>query len=339
MKAFKKKNGIESRLAQAGIRMVLPSMLIIAVFTIYPIFQSLIMSFTNWNILKNTRKFVGLNNYTRMFADERFLNALKNTVEYTLLYVPLLLLLCILFAALINFRFKGASFYKSVMFVPAVTSMAIIAIIFRYILDGNIGIIPLWLKKFGVIAPDFLRDEHTAMGAVIFTSLWRWTGFNMVIILAGINAIPESLYEASAIDGAGNVKQFFSVTLPLIGALRQLCVDYQYHQFFSGVRPSLRHDEGRADVPHGSSCLLHLLSGIHRVQHGIRLGNGFFPFPDRSILHRLPAEGLQPSGIQFGGISHEKQIIQGLEYFLVYRVCRRQRGFYAPADLDAPVFL
>ena len=195
MKAFKKKNGIESRLAQAGIRMVLPSMLIIAVFTIYPIFQSLIMSFTNWNILKNTRKFVGLNNYIRMFADERFLNALKNTVEYTLLYVPLLLLLCILFAALINFRFKGASFYKSVMFVPAVTSMAIIAIIFRYILDGNIGIIPLWLKKFGV---------------------WRWTGFNMVIILAGINAIPESLYEASAIDGAGNVKQFFSVTLPLI---------------------------------------------------------------------------------------------------------------------------
>ena len=216
MKAFKKKNGIESRLAQAGIRMVLPSMLIIAVFTIYPIFQSLIMSFTNWNILKNTRKFVGLNNYIRMFADERFLNALKNTVEYTLLYVPLLLLVCILFAALINFRFKGASFYKSVMFVPAVTSMAIIAIIFRYILDGNIGIIPLWLKKFGVIAPDFLRDEHTAMGAVIFTSLWRWTGFNMVIILAGINAIPESLYEASAIDGAGNVKQFFSVTLPLI---------------------------------------------------------------------------------------------------------------------------
>ena len=94
--------------------------------------------------------------------------------------------------------------------------MAIIAIIFRYILDGNIGIIPLWLKKFGVIAPDFLRDEHTAMGAVIFTSLWRWTGFNMVIILAGINAIPESLYEASAIDGAGNVKQFFSVTRPLI---------------------------------------------------------------------------------------------------------------------------
>ena len=175
MKAFKKKNGIESRLAQAGIRMVLPSMLIIAVFTIYPIFQSLIMSFTNWNILKNTRKFVGLRNYIRMFADERFLNALKNTVEYTLLYVPLLLLLCILFAALINFRFKGASFYKSVMFVPAVTSMAIIAIIFRYILDGNIGIIPLWLKKFGVIAPDFLRDEHTAMGAVIFTSLWRWT--------------------------------------------------------------------------------------------------------------------------------------------------------------------
>lgn len=191
-------------------------MLIIAVFTIYPIFQSLRMSFTNWNILKNTRKWVGINNYMRMFMDERFLNALKNTLEYTLIYVPVLVVTAILFAALIKLSFRGSGAYKSILFIPAVTSMAIMAIIFRYILDGNIGLVPLWLKRFGIVVPDFMRDEKTAMMAVIFSSLWRWIGFNMVIILAGINAVPESIYEAAEIDGAGNVRQFFSVTLPLI---------------------------------------------------------------------------------------------------------------------------
>ena len=211
-----KKSGIERKIAAAGIRMVIPSMVIIAVFTIYPIVQSLIMSFTNWNILKNTRSAVYFANYIKAFGDERFLNALQNTVEYTIFYVPLLMLLSILFAALINLKFKGAGFYKSLLFIPAVTSMAIIAIIFRYILDGDIGLVSLWLRAVGFAVPDFLRDESTAMGAVIFTSLWRWIGFNTMILLAGMNAIPDSLYEAAEIDGAGKVKQFFSVTFPLI---------------------------------------------------------------------------------------------------------------------------
>lgn len=214
--AKRRRSGLERKIASAGVKMVIPSMIIIAVFTIYPIIQSLVMSFTNWNILRNTKKFIGLSNYINMFSDERFLNALKNTVEYTLFYVPLLMVISILFAAVINQKFTGSGFHKSLLFIPAVTSMAIIAIIFRYILDGDIGLVSLWLRKLGISVPDFLRDESTAMGAVIFTSLWRWIGFNMVILLAGINAIPESLYEAAEIDGAGNVKQFFSITLPLI---------------------------------------------------------------------------------------------------------------------------
>ena len=212
----KKQSGVQARMAATGVKMVMPSMVIISIFTIYPIFRSLLMSFTNWNILKNTKSFVGLKNYIRMFTDERFLNALKNTVEYTVIYVPLLILLAVLFAAVISLKFRGSAFCKSTFFIPSITSMAIIAIIFRYILDGNIGLVSLWLRRVGIAVPDFLRDESTAMGAVIFTSLWRWIGFNMVIILAGINAIPESYYEAAEIDGAGNLRQFFSITLPLI---------------------------------------------------------------------------------------------------------------------------
>lgn len=212
----RRKSGLERKMALAGIRMVLPSMIIITVFVIYPIFRSLMMSFTNWNILRNTHAFVGMDNYVKMFSDERFLNALKNTVEYTLIYVPLLVLFSLLFAVAFHLRFTGAGFYKSLLFVPAVTSMAIIAIIFRYILDGDIGLVSLWLRKIGISVPDFLRNERTAMGAVIFTSLWRWIGFNTVILLAGMSAIPESLFEAAEIDGAGNLRQFFSVTLPLL---------------------------------------------------------------------------------------------------------------------------
>lgn len=212
----RRRSGLERKIALAGIRMVLPSMLVISVFVIWPIIRSLIMSFTNWNILRNTHSFVGLDNYVKMFGDERFLNALKNTVEYTLWYVPLLMFFSLLFAAAFHMRFFGSGFYKGLLFVPAVTSMAIVAIIFRYILDGDIGLVSLWLRKIGISVPDFLRNERTAMGAVIFTSLWRWIGFNTVILLAGMSAIPESLFEAAEIDGAGNLRRFFSITLPLL---------------------------------------------------------------------------------------------------------------------------
>ncbi|MBQ9300488.1 MAG: sugar ABC transporter permease [Clostridia bacterium] len=215
-RALRRRSGLERKIALAGFRMVLPSMLVISVFVIWPIIRSLIMSFTNWNILRNTHSYVGMENYVKMFGDERFLNALKNTVEYTLWYVPLLMFFSLLFAAAFHMRFSGSGFYKSLLFVPAVTSMAIVAIIFRYILDGDIGLVSLWLRKIGISVPDFLRNERTAMGAVIFTSLWRWIGFNTVILLAGMSAIPESLFEAAEIDGAGNLRRFFSITLPLL---------------------------------------------------------------------------------------------------------------------------
>jgi multiple sugar transport system permease protein len=119
-------------------------------------------------------------------------------------------------AVFINYEFSGAGFFKSLLFLPAITSMAIVAIIFRFLLDGDIGLISIWLKALGFPVTDFLRNPNTAMGAVVFTGVWRWMGFNMVIILSGLNAIPDSLYEAAEIDGAGRARQFFSISLPLL---------------------------------------------------------------------------------------------------------------------------
>lgn len=210
------KNGIERSIQRAGIRMIIPSMLIITVFVLYPIIKSFYMSLYDWNIIKNSKLFLGLGNYLRAFNDERFLNAFKNTVIYTVLYVPILVILSLIFATLLSYDFKGSKAFKAIIFLPAITSMAIIAIIFRFLLDGDIGLISIYLKNMGFKVKDLLREPDSAMGMIIFVGVWRWIGFNMVIILAGLNSIPESLYESAEIDGAGKVKQFFSITLPLL---------------------------------------------------------------------------------------------------------------------------
>lgn len=196
--------------------MAAPSMTIITVFIIIPIIYSLYMSLHDWNIMYNIKDFIGFGNYKEVFQDERFFNALKNTLIYTVSYVPILVILSLALAAFINEKFIASGFYKTVLFIPAITSMAIIAIIFRFLLDGDIGYVSLALRKLGFSVPDFLRDPETAMWSVVLTSVWRWVGFYMVIFLSGFNSIPDSLYEAAEIDGAGKLRQFFSISLPLL---------------------------------------------------------------------------------------------------------------------------
>lgn len=211
-----KKKSLSSRYRRAGAIMAAPSMTIITVFIIIPIIYSLYMSLHDWNIMYNIKDFIGFGNYKEVFQDERFFNALKNTLIYTVSYVPILVILSLALAAFINEKFIASGFYKTVLFIPAITSMAIIAIIFRFLLDGDIGYVSLALRKLGFSVPDFLRDPETAMWSVVLTSVWRWVGFYMVIFLSGFNSIPDSLYEAAEIDGAGKLRQFFSISLPLL---------------------------------------------------------------------------------------------------------------------------
>lgn len=211
-----KKKSLSSRYRRAGAIMAAPSMTIITVFIIIPIIYSLYMSLHDWNIMYNIKDFIGFDNYKEVFQDERFFNALKNTLIYTVSYVPILVILSLALAAFINEKFIASGFYKTVLFIPAITSMAIIAIIFRFLLDGDIGYVSLALRKLGFSVPDFLRDPETAMWSVVLTSVWRWVGFYMVIFLSGFNSIPDSLYEAAEIDGAGKLRQFFSISLPLL---------------------------------------------------------------------------------------------------------------------------
>lgn len=216
MRKAMKNRTLSSRYKRAGALMTLPSMAVISLFIIIPIIYSLYMSLHDWNIMYNIKDFIGFDNYKEVFSDDRFWNALKNTVIYTVAYVPILVIASLLLAAFINEKFIGSGFFKSLFFIPAITSMAIIAIIFRFLLDGDIGYVSIMLRRMGFNVPDFLRDPSTAMGAVVLTSAWRWIGFYMVIFLSGFNSIPDSLYEAAEIDGAGKLRQFFSISIPLL---------------------------------------------------------------------------------------------------------------------------
>jgi multiple sugar transport system permease protein len=211
-----KRYNLEQKRAFAGIRMVIPAVIILGVFILYPIVQSFWMSLNDWNILQNKKSFIGAGNYLKAISDERFLNALKNTVLFTISYVPLLVVTSLLTAVFISYKFYGSGVFKALLFLPAITSMAIIAVIFKFLLDGDIGILSFWLRGLGIPVRDFLRDPDTAMGTVVLVGLWRSMGFNMVIFLAGLNAIPESLYEAADIDGANRFHQLFHISLPLL---------------------------------------------------------------------------------------------------------------------------
>ncbi len=196
--------------------MVAPSIILLLIFIIYPIFDSFILSLYDWNFLSNAKTFVGFGNYIKAFEDSRFWNAFSNTLYFTGVYVPLLVIFSLFLALLINSKIPGFSLFQTVFFLPAITSMAIVGIIWRFLLDGDIGFISLVLKRIGLRVTDPLRDIHLAMPTIIGVSLWRWVGFNMVILLAGLKAIPIDYYEAASLDGAGPSRKFFSITLPLL---------------------------------------------------------------------------------------------------------------------------
>lgn len=196
--------------------MVLPSMVVLAVFVLFPIVQSLYLSLFHWDLLSNHRSFAGFSNYLTAMHDPRFWNALWRTFYYTLLYVPGLLVVSMVLALGLDRQFSGNRVLRTVFFLPSITSMAIIALVWRFLIDPDLGLISAWMQVLGLRPIDFLRNPQWALPTVAGVSVWRWAGFNMVILLAGLNTIPTNYYEAARIDGAGELRQLTSITLPLL---------------------------------------------------------------------------------------------------------------------------
>ncbi|MCM3238448.1 sugar ABC transporter permease [Heyndrickxia oleronia] len=185
------------------------------IFTLGPLLFSFVISFFDWPIV-GEKKFVGLSNYITMFTDDPlFWHSLWVTVKFALFFVPLNIILALLLAILLNQRVKGSSLFRTFFYVPSVISGVALAMIWGSVYDGEYGILNYLLSLIGIDGPNWLNDTTWALVAMVVASLWG-QGTMMLIFLAGLKNIPQELYEAAEIDGAGKIYQFFKITLPLL---------------------------------------------------------------------------------------------------------------------------
>jgi multiple sugar transport system permease protein len=200
---------------------VAPALAALGVFFALPVAAALVLSFTDFDIYAladlNNLRFVGLDNYITLLHTPLFWQALGNTAEFVILGVPLSIALSLAAALLINSklaRFRG--FFRTIYFAPVVTTLVAVALIWRYLFQAQYGLINWGLGWIGIDPIDWLGDPDWAMPAIVIFAVWKNFGYNMIILLAGLQTIPDELYEAARIDGAGPWAQFRHVTLPAL---------------------------------------------------------------------------------------------------------------------------
>ncbi|HET8984695.1 MAG TPA: sugar ABC transporter permease [Trueperaceae bacterium] len=200
-----------------------PSLLGLAAFTLLPIGASLGISFTNWDLLTQPA-FVGFGNYSRLLTDAEFWSTLRNTVTFLVGYVPLVLVTGLLIAVLLNSAIPFRQVFRTLYFVPVVTSWVAVALVWKWLFNPAYGLINSALGSLGISGPAWLFDPNWAMVAVILTSVWKDTGFIMVIMLAGLQGIPREYYEAASIDGATRPQGLWHITIPLLAPTLIFCL-------------------------------------------------------------------------------------------------------------------
>jgi len=195
---------------------ILPNFLGFAIFTLVPMLFSFALAFMAWDAF-STPEFIGLDNFRRMLTDDGVRIAIVNTVYYTLGNVPLTMLASLGLALLLNRKMKGVKFFRAAFFFPFITSLVAVAVVWNMLLHPTMGPVNNILRGIGIVEPPRWTASTTwAMPAVIIASVWRGMGYYMVLYLAGLQAIPRTLYEAAQVDGATKWKQFIHVTLPML---------------------------------------------------------------------------------------------------------------------------
>ena len=194
---------------------ILPNMILFLTFMIIPIFMSFYYSTVKWNGLGDP-KFIGLENYLYIFTDDVFIKSLFNTVYYSAVTVPILMVLSLLFAVLLNNKIPLRGLIRSSIYAPAVVSTVVVGTVFIWIFQDQLGLINYIITLLGGEGINWQNDTRFAMVMIIVATIWQKTGYNMVIYLAGLQGIPTELMEAATIDGATTWQKFRYVTLPLL---------------------------------------------------------------------------------------------------------------------------
>jgi multiple sugar transport system permease protein len=198
-----------------GYAFIAPTGVGLAIFYLWPVLQTAYFSFTKWGAFGG-HTWTGLSNYTRLLEDPEVGRALVNTLTYTVLglvSIPL----AVVFAALLNRKgLRAVGVYRTLFFLPVVTMPVAVAMVWRWLYNGDYGLINYVLSLIGIDGPNWVADPDTAMYALVVVGIWSSLGYNLIIFLAGMQAIPKEYYEAAAIDGASSVGQFFRITIPLL---------------------------------------------------------------------------------------------------------------------------
>jgi multiple sugar transport system permease protein len=195
-----------------------PVLLLFSVFTVFSVGYAFYLSFHEWNILEPEKPYVGLENYSRLIEDDRFHQAVVNTLYYVAGSVPLTMGIGLLVALLLNTKIRARGVFRALFYLPVLTPLVIASIIWKWVYNGDYGLLNYYLIQLNLIDEPllWLSDKNLAMPAVIITSVWKGVGFAMVVYLAGLQSIPEDYYDAAKIDGATGWRRLKDITIPLL---------------------------------------------------------------------------------------------------------------------------
>lgn len=194
---------------------LLPGLVGLIAFNLYPILMSAYVSLTDWDLLTKA-EFVGLKNYAEVFANEKSRHAMLNTFKFIIGYIPVILITSLALAVLLNQRIRFQAFYRASVFIPVITSWVAVSIIWRWILNGQSGLLNYLLSLIGIDGPIWLQDFFWAMPSIIMVTVWKDVGFFAIILLAGLQEISEDYYEAAQIDGASPFQQLMKISIPMV---------------------------------------------------------------------------------------------------------------------------
>ncbi|MBO0813476.1 MAG: sugar ABC transporter permease [Microlunatus sp.] len=194
-----------------------PAILGLLLFSLGPMIASLLLSFTNYDML-SAPSWVGIANYRALAGDQIFLKSLSVSLIYGLVSVPATMIIALVLAIMLNAKLPGLAFFRSAYYLPSVISGVAVAMLWKWLFNGEYGLINVALGKIGIQGPAWLTDEHWALRALIIMSLWGFGG-SMLIYLAGLQGVPTELYEAAKVDGASTFRQHVHVTVPMLSSV------------------------------------------------------------------------------------------------------------------------
>jgi sn-glycerol 3-phosphate transport system permease protein len=196
--------------------LVFPNMLLFAIFTYWPIIFTFLLSFTDWNMIRPQRNFIGLENYISLFNSRIFYQVIRNTFTFAFFTVFFRIAISLGLAVLLFQKLRFRALFRTLVFLPHITTTAAAAIVWAFVLEPNFGVLRMVFNLVGLASPRWLADPNWAMPAIIMVAIWKTVGFSTIIYLAALSSVDTELQEAARIDGANNWQVFWRVTFPLL---------------------------------------------------------------------------------------------------------------------------